>query len=274
MSSPMIHVDRVNAVFTQPGGDHVHALRDLTLAVPEGEFVAVIGTNGCGKTTLLNAIAGRFYPDSGAIRIGGKEVTRRPEHRRAPQIGRVFQNPFQGTCPSLTVAENLRLASLRGRPRMLRGGLSRPERERYAELLARFAMNLEGRLDALVGTLSGGQRQAVTLLMATLQRPDILLLDEHTAALDPRAADQIASLTKEIVREQNLTTLMVTHSMSQALELGDRTIMMHRGEIVADLSGPERRRTRVQDLLDRFAQLRRDELLTDEMVLMIEEHYV
>jgi putative ABC transport system ATP-binding protein len=270
----MIELASVNKVFTQPGGDRVHALRDLSLHVPDAQFVAVIGTNGCGKSTLLNAIAGRFFPDSGAIRIADRDVTRHPEHRRAPLIGRVFQNPFQGTCPSLTVAENLRLSVLRGQRRSFRWGLSRGERRQYAERLARFGMGLEERLDAVVGTLSGGQRQAVTLLMATIRRPRLLLLDEHTAALDPRAAEQIASLTKEIVREQHLTTLMITHSMAQALELGDRTVMMHQGRIVADVAGAERRRTRAQDLLDRFAQLRRDELLTDELLTAIESHYV
>lgn len=269
----MIELESVNKIFTQPGGDRVHALCDVSLHVPEGQFVTTIGTNGSGKSTLLNAVAGRFFPDSGAIRIVGQDVTHQPEHQRARLIGRVFQNPFQGTCPSLTVAENLRLAAGRGQPRRLQRGLSSQERQRYAEMLARFGMGLEERLDATVGTLSGGQRQAVTLLMATIRRPQILLLDEHTAALDPKAAEQIASITKEIVREEGLTTLMVTHSMAQALALGDRTVMMHQGRIIDDLQGAERRRTRVQNLLDRFAQLRREELLSDEMVTLIEMHY-
>ena len=269
----MIELESINTIFTQPGGDRVHALCDVSLHVPEGQFVTTIGTNGSGKSTLLNAVAGRFLPDSGTIRIAGRDVTRQPEHKRARLIGRVFQNPFHGTCPSLTVAENLRLAAGRGQPRRLRQGLSRQERERYAEMLARFGMGLEERLDATVGTLSGGQRQAVTLLMATIRRPQILLLDEHTAALDPKAAEQIASITKEIVREQGLTTLMVTHSMAQALALGDRTLMMHQGRIIDDLQGAERRRTRVQNLLDRFAELRREELLSDEMIMLIEAHY-
>ncbi len=270
----MIDLELVNKVFTQPGGDRVHALRDVNLHVPEGQFLTVIGTNGSGKSTLLSAIAGHFFPDSGSIRIAGRDVTRQPEHERARLIGRVFQDPFKGTCPSLTVAENLRLAAERGQPRRLRRGLSRRERESYAEMLARFGMGLEERLEAYVGTLSGGQRQAVTLLMAIIRRPQILLLDEHTAALDPKAAEQIASITKEIVREMGLTTLMVTHSMAQALALGDRTLMMHQGQFVDDLHGAERRRTRVQDLLDRFAQLRREELLSDEMITLIEVNYM
>lgn len=270
----MIDVQSVDKTFTQPGGDTVHALRSVCLQVPEGQFVTTIGTNGSGKSTLLNAVAGTFAPDAGRVFIAGVDVTRQPEHKRARLIGRVFQDPFRGTCPSLTVAENLRLAAERGQRRHLRIGLTRKERARYADALERFGMGLEARMDAGVGTLSGGQRQAVTLLMATIRRPALLLLDEHTAALDPRAADQIASITKEIVREQRLTTLMVTHSMSQALALGDRTIMMHQGAIIDDLDGAERRRTRVQDLLDRFARLRQAELLSDEMIHLIEEHYM
>lgn len=270
----MIEIESINKIFTQPGGDRVHALRDVCLHVPEGQFVTLIGTNGSGKSTLLNAVAGQFFPDSGTICIAGRDVTRQPEYERARLIGRVFQDPFKGTCPGLTVAENLRLAVRRGQPHNLRRGLSRQERERYAEELARFGLGLEERLSAFVGTLSGGQRQAVTLLMATIRRPEILLLDEHTAALDPKAAEQIASITKEIVRKQGLTTLMVTHSMAQALALGDRTVMMHQGQIIEDLEGGRRRRTRVQELLDRFAELRREELLSDEITTLIEANYI
>jgi putative ABC transport system ATP-binding protein len=270
----MIELESINKTFVQPGGDRVHALREVCLRVPEGQFVTVIGTNGSGKSTLLNAVAGQFFPDSGSIRIAGRDVTRQPEYERARLIGRVFQDPFKGTCPGLTVAENLRLAAQRGQPRGLRRGLSRQERERYVEALARFGLGLEERLDTFVGTLSGGQRQAVTLLMATIRHPEILLLDEHTAALDPRAAEQIASMTKEIVREQGLTTIMITHSMAQALALGDRTVMMHQGQVIEDLEGGRRRRTRVQELLNRFAELRREELLSDEITALIEVNYV
>jgi putative tryptophan/tyrosine transport system ATP-binding protein len=270
----MIDIDSISKTFSQPGGDRVQALNNLTLHVPESQFVTVIGTNGSGKSTLLNALAGQFLVDFGAIQIAGRDVTRQPEHVRAKLIGRVFQDPYKGTCPGLTVAENLRLATQRGQRRGMRRGLSRDEKQRYATLLARFGMGLEDRLEAQAGTLSGGQRQAVTLLMASISRPAVLLLDEHTAALDPKAAEQIGAITKEIVREQNLTTLMITHSMAQALAMGDRTIMMHQGQIIADLSGAERRRARAQDLLDRFSALRQTEMLSDDMIKLIEASYL
>ncbi len=252
----MIEIERLEKTFVQPGGDQVPALRGVDLVIPTGEFVTVIGTNGSGKSTLLNAVAGSFFPDAGVIRIAGIDVTRQPEYKRAALIGRVFQDPFKGTCPSMTVAENLRMAELRGEPRGLRIGLGRHAIERYHALLEGLGMRLEGRLQAAMGTLSGGQRQAVTLLMATLKRPQLLLLDEHTAALDPRAAEQVIEITDQIVRENKLTTLMVTHSMDQALEQGDRTIMVHRGEILADLSGNERNGLDATDLLRRFSELR------------------
>lgn len=252
----MIEIENLQKTFTQPGGDRVPALRGIDLVIPTGQFVTVIGTNGSGKSTLLNAVAGTFLPDAGTIRIAGVDVTRQPEFRRAALIGRVFQDPFKGTCPSMTVAENLRMAELRGQRRGLRVGLSRSATERYHALLKGLGMRLEGRLQATMGTLSGGQRQAVTLLMATLERPQLLLLDEHTAALDPRAAEQVILITEQVVRENQLTTLMVTHSMEQALEQGDRTIMVHRGEILADLSGSEREGLDPNDLLRRFSELR------------------
>lgn len=252
----MIEIERLEKTFLQPGGEKVLALRGVDLIIPSGQFVTVIGTNGSGKSTLLNAVAGSFLPDAGTIRIAGIDVTRQSEFRRAALIGRVFQDPFKGTCPSMTVAENLRMAELRGSRRGLRVGLSRSAHERYHTLLSGLGMRLEKRLKASMGTLSGGQRQAVTLLMGTLQRPQLLLLDEHTAALDPRAAEQVIQITNQVVREHALTTLMVTHSMEQALEQGDRTIMMHRGEILADLAGKEREGLDANDLLKRFAELR------------------
>ena len=251
----MIEVHRLEKTFVQPGGDEVPALCGVDLVMPAGQFLTVIGTNGSGKSTLLNALAGSFFADTGTIAIDGKDVTRAPEHRRAGLIGRVFQDPYKGTCPSMTVAENLRMAELRGTRRGLRLGLNTGSRKRYRDLLARLRMRVENRLDALIGTLSGGQRQAITLIMATMRRPALLLLDEHTAALDPRAAERVLQVTAEVVHEHQLTTLMVTHSMEQALDLGDRTIMMHRGSILSDLSGEERKATRVEDLLDRFAKL-------------------
>ena len=252
----MIEIEGLEKTFTQPGGERVPALRCIDVVIPTGEFVTVIGTNGSGKSTLLNAVAGSFLPDAGKIRIAGVDVTRRPEYKRADLIGRVFQDPFKGTCPSMSVAENLRMAELRGSRRKLWVGLSRSALDRYHVLLKGLGMRLEGRLQASMGTLSGGQRQAVTLLMATLRRPQLLLLDEHTAALDPRAAEQVIYITDQIIRENKLTTLMVTHSMEQALEQGDRTIMVHRGEILADLSGSEREGLDAADLLRRFTELR------------------
>jgi putative tryptophan/tyrosine transport system ATP-binding protein len=252
----MIEIVHLDKTFTQPGGEKAHALRDVSLSIPAGQFLTVIGSNGSGKSTILNAIAGVFLPDNGTIRIADSVVATLPEYRRARLIGRVFQDPFKGTCPSMTVAENLRMAELRGLPRRLWRGLDRASLVRYRTLLASLGMRLEGRLEASMGTLSGGQRQAVTLLMATLRRPELLLLDEHTAALDPRAAEQVMILTEEIVRTHRLTTLMVTHSMEQAIQFGDRTIMMHRGEIVADLSGKEREGLSEASLLQRFAELK------------------
>ena len=252
----MIEITSLEKTFEQPGGETVTALRGVSMTIPAGQWVSVIGSNGSGKSTILNVIAGTYLTDTGTIRIADADVTRWPEHRRAALVGRVFQDPFKGTCPSMTVAENLRMAELRGKRRGLRVGLDRASLERYHEALASLGMRLEGRLQASMGTLSGGQRQAVTLLMATLTRPDLLLLDEHTAALDPRAAEQIMLVTDHVVRTQRLTTLMVTHSMEQAVRFGDRTIMMHRGMVIADLSGDERRGVTEADLLVRFAELR------------------
>jgi putative ABC transport system ATP-binding protein len=252
----MIELSALQKTFEQPGGERVPALGGVDLTIPAGQFLTVIGSNGSGKSTILNVIAGTYLLDAGTIGIAGTDVTRWPEHRRAGLLGRVFQDPFKGTCPSMTVAENLRMAELRGKRRGLRVGLDRASLERYRAGLASMGMRLEGRLEATMGTLSGGQRQAVTLLMATIGRPMLLLLDEHTAALDPRAAEQIMIVTDHLVRTHALTTLMVTHSMEQAVRFGDRTVMMHRGAIVADLSGDERRGVTEADLLVRFAELR------------------
>jgi len=252
----MIELRGLEKAFDQPGGDRAVALRGVDLTMPAGQFLTVIGSNGSGKSTILNVIAGTYRPDAGTIGVAGNDVTRWPEHRRAKLIGRVFQDPFKGTCPSMTVAENLRMAELRGERRGLRLGLNRKSLVRYREQLASLGMRLEGRLEASMGTLSGGQRQAITLLMATITRPELLLLDEHTAALDPRAEEQIMNVTEQLVRTHALTALMVTHSMEQAVRFGDRTIMMHRGLIVADLSGEERLGVTEADLLVRFADLR------------------
>lgn len=269
----MIKFKNITKIFDHTGVDKVIALNSININIKEGEFVTVIGTNGSGKSTFLNAIAGKFLCESGKIILNGKEVTKEPEYKRANLVGRVFQNPFTGTSPNLSIFENLRIAELRGQPRGLKRGLKASHSKYFKQELKKLEIGLEDRLDATVGLLSGGQRQALTMLMATIRKPKILLLDEHTAALDPKAAEQIVKLTRKIVDENHLTTVMVTHSMSQALDLGSRTIMMHKGKIIGDLSGEERERTKVKDLLCRFSELRKEELLDDELISMLQEGY-
>lgn len=269
----MIKFNDVMMTFQHVGGDRVVALNHLNIEIAEREFVTVIGTNGSGKSTFLNTLAGKYICNDGEILLNGENVTKLPEYKRANLIGRVFQNPFTGTAPNLTIVENLRIAQLRGMPRTLRLGLTKKNREFFRSELQKLEMGLEDRLDATVGLLSGGQRQALTLLMATLRKPKILLLDEHTAALDPKAAEQILKLTKKIVSEHQLTTMMVTHSMNQALELGSRTIMMHKGRCVADYSGEIRAKLKITDLLDKFNDLRKEELFDDTMLLKLQRGY-
>ena len=228
------------------------ALNHLNLTLNDGDFVTVIGGNGAGKSTMLNAIAGVFQVDSGTITIDGQDVTKLPEHKRAAFLGRVFQDPMMGTAPTMQIEENLALAARRGQPRGLKWGITALERADYRELLKTLDLGLEDRLTAKVGLLSGGQRQALTLLMASLKKPKLLLLDEHTAALDPATADKVLELTRRIVAEHRITCLMVTHNMAQALSLGNRTLMMAEGSIVLDVSGAEREGLTVSDLLERF----------------------
>lgn len=249
------------------GEQHVVALDGIDLHVPKGQFITIIGSNGAGKSTLLNAVAGVFLVDEGSIMLEGKDVTFVPEHRRAAKVARVFQNPLDGTAASMTVEENIALAAARGRRRRLRRGVRSAEREKTMEALARLQLGLEDRLLQPAGLLSGGQRQALSLLMATMTRPSILLLDEHTAALDPKSAEHISNLTERLTREYELTTLMVTHNMEQALRMGDRTIMMHGGQIVLDIAGPDRKKMTVEDLVDRFAQVRGARLVDDRVLL-------
>src|SRR5215813_13122059 len=218
----MLELSSIKKTFNPGTPNEVHALQGVDLTISESSFLIVIGTNGSGKSTLLNAVAGTFLLDTGTIRLEGNEVTRWPEHRRATLIGRVFQNPFSGTAPHMSIAENLALAARRGYRRGLGRALRRSFTNQLGEHVRRLGMGLEGRLDNAIGSLSGGQRQALTLLMATWLKPKLLLLDEHTAALDPKSADQVIRLTEEIVRRERLTTLMVTHSMHQAAQLGDR----------------------------------------------------
>ncbi len=230
------------------------ALNGLNLELKDGDFVAVIGGNGAGKSTLLNAIAGVWKLDFGTIEIDGVDVTHMPEHKRAAFLGRVFQDPMKGTSPDMEIAENLAIAARRGTKRRLRWGVKKAEREQYKELLATLELGLEDRLSAKVGLLSGGQRQAVTLLMATLKRPKLLLLDEHTAALDPKTAAKVLELTDQIVQKNKLTTLMITHNMKDAIAHGNRLIMMHEGRIIVDVSGEEKKNLTVEQLLNLFSQ--------------------
>ena len=243
------------------------ALNGLNLELKDGDFVTVIGGNGAGKSTLFNAIAGVWKPDCGTIAIDGVDVTHMPEHKRAQYLGRVFQDPMKGTAPDMEIAENLAIAARRGTKRKLIWGVRKAEREQYRQLLASLDLGLESRLSAKVGLLSGGQRQAVTLLMATLKRPKLLLLDEHTAALDPKTAAKVLQITDRIVTENKLTTVMVTHNMKDAIEHGNRLIMMHEGRVVVDLEGEEKKQLKVADLLALFAQASGDEFTNDRAIL-------
>ena len=243
------------------------ALDGLDLHLNDGDFVTVIGGNGAGKSTLLNAIAGVWKPDYGTIQIDGVDVTNMPEHKRAQFLGRVFQDPMKGTAPDMEIAENLAIAARRGTKRKFVWGVRKAEREKYKKLLADLELGLEDRLSAKVGLLSGGQRQAVTLLMATLRRPKLLLLDEHTAALDPKTAAKVLELTDRIVTENKLTTLMITHNMHDAIAHGNRLIMMHEGKIIVDISGEEKKNLTVEYLLDLFAQASGKRFVNDRVML-------
>ncbi|MGH9520924.1 MAG: ABC transporter ATP-binding protein [Terriglobales bacterium] len=270
----MLEIRDVSKTFNAGTPNEVRSLRGVSLNLAAGSWVIIIGTNGSGKSTLLNAVAGTFFVDQGSLRLAGRDVTRWPEHARAELIGRVFQNPFSGTSPSLSIEDNLSLAALRGRPRGLGWGLKSSLVSRMRDEVSRLNMGLEDRLENAIGSLSGGQRQALTLLMATWLRPELLLLDEHTAALDPKSADQVIALTERVVERDELTTLMVTHSMHQAASLGDRLIMMHRGQIIHDLQGAEKRRLRPDDLLARFEEVRRAEQLDESAAEMLAGNYV
>lgn len=270
----MLAIKNISKVFNPGTPDEVRALQGIDLMVDEGSWVVVIGTNGSGKSTLLNAVAGTFLADSGEIYLENQNVTHWPEHRRAKFIGRVFQNPFSGTAPNMFIAENFALAARRGLPRGLGWALRRDLMNELRERIGQLNLGLENRLDIAIGSLSGGERQALTLLMATWLRPKLLLLDEHTAALDPKNADLVIRLTKEIISSEKLTTLMVTHSMHQAANLGDRLIMMHRGRMIADFSGVEKQRLRASDLLARFEDVRRREQLDLTAAEMLRRTFV
>ena len=243
------------------------ALQGLSLELQEGDFVTVIGGNGAGKSTMLNAVAGVWPVDEGRISIDNIDVTKLPEHRRAAYLGRVFQDPMTGTAANMQIQENLALASRRGTFRFLRAGITKAEREMYQEKLKVLDLGLEDRMTSKVGLLSGGQRQALTLLMATLKKPKLLLLDEHTAALDPKTAAKVLDATDRIVGRDHLTTLMITHNMKDAIAHGNRLIMMYEGNIIYDVSGEEKKRLKVADLLAKFEQASGGEFANDRMML-------
>jgi putative ABC transport system ATP-binding protein len=270
----MIHISNLHKTFNPGTSNEVYALRDINLHIREGEFVTVIGTNGSGKSTLLNAVSGTFLPDTGRIMIAAENVTLRQDFQRSALVSRVFQNPFTGTAPDMTIAENIHMAYLRGTACYPRRGLNRRRLAAYSDEVQQLEMQLETRLDSVIGTLSGGQRQALTLLMSVITRPQVLLLDEHTAALDPKSAAQVIKLTEKFIERDHLTAMMVTHSMQQALELGSRIIMMHKGQVIDDISGREKVSLTVNDLLDKFAELRKTERLTDDMLETLRREYV
>jgi len=263
----MLKADNLHITFNAGSPIETRALRGLSLEIPTGQFVTVIGSNGAGKSTLLNAISGEAMLDRGSIVIDGTELGRMPVWRRAARVARVFQDPLLGTCEDLTIEENLALAASRGGRRGLRRALGSNMRSEFRERLAILGLGLEDRLQDRIGLLSGGQRQAVSLLMAALRPSRILLLDEHTAALDPRIAAFVLDITRRIVAERKLTTLMVTHSMRQALEIGDRTIMLHQGQVVLDVAGEARTRLDVPQLLELFERVRGETVWDDALLL-------
>jgi putative ABC transport system ATP-binding protein len=275
MTAPALVAQNLHHTFFPGTPNEQRALQGVDLTMEERDFVIVIGGNGSGKSTLLNALAGTLLPDRGTVRLAGRDVTRLSEWRRAALVGRVFQNPMSGSIPHLTVAENLAVATKRGGPRgVLRVALGRARRRDLSERVGDLGLGLEDRLDTPVGALSGGQRQALTLLMATLVRPQILLLDEHTSALDPRSTEQVVQLTDQIVRREGLTTLMVTHSLQQAVALGDRVVLMHQGRIVQSIGGARKRQLRVEELLDSFERLRSADLVDQSSADMLRRLYV
>jgi len=275
MTVPALVLQNLHHTFLAGTPSEQRALQGVDLTMEERAFVIVLGNNGSGKSTLLNAIAGTLVPDLGTVRLAGRDVTRWSEWHRAALVGRVFQNPMSGSIPDLTVAENLAVAAKRGRRRgVLMDALGRGRRRNLAERVGDLGLGLEDRLDTPVGALSGGQRQALTLLMATLVQPELLLLDEHTSALDPRSTEQVVQLTEQIIRTGGLTTLMVTQSMQQAVALGDRVLLMHQGRIVQSIGGARKRQLRVEELLDSFERLRSADLVDQSSAEMLRRLYI
>ena len=263
----MLDINHIAKTFNPGTITEKKALTDCDLHLNAGDFVTVIGGNGAGKSTMLNAVSGAFQVDRGSILIDGTDVTRLPEYKRAKYLGRVFQDPMTGTAATMSIEENLALAYRRGKRRTLRWGVTAKERDLYRDELKTLELGLEDRMSSKVGLLSGGQRQALTLLMATLQKPKLLLLDEHTAALDPKTAQKVLHLTRKLISEHNLTALMVTHNMKDALQYGNRTIMMHEGRIILDIGQETKERLKVEDLLQMFEKASGSGLNNDRMLL-------
>ena len=263
----MLEISNVTKTFHARTVNERIALNNVSLHLDDRDFVTVIGGNGAGKSTLLNAIAGVWPVESGRIVIDGTDITGMHEHRRAALLGRVFQDPMMGTAATMQIEENLALAARRGQKRTLKAGITREERERYREQLAELGLGLENRMTAKVGLLSGGQRQALTLLMATMNKPRLLLLDEHTAALDPRTAAKVLELSEKIIHENKLMTLMVTHNMKDAIRYGNRLIMMNEGRIILDISGEQKRQLTIERLMDACAEASGESFVNDRMLL-------
>ena len=263
----MLKIENIFKTFNAGTVNEKAALHGLNLHLKEGDFVTVIGGNGAGKSTMLNAVTGVFGIDSGKVLIDGVDVTHLPEYKRAKYIGRVFQDPMMGTAATMQIEENLALAARRGKPRTLRVGITKAEREEYREKLKILGLGLENRMTAKVGLLSGGQRQALTLLMASMNKPKLLLLDEHTAALDPKTAAKVLEITDKIVTENHLTTLMITHNMRDAIAHGNRLIMMQDGHVIVDVEGEDKKKLTVEDLLKLFAQASGQEFANDRAIL-------
>lgn len=263
----MLEIKNVTKTFNSGTVNEKVALNDVSLTLNDEDFVTVIGGNGAGKSTLLNAIAGVWKLDCGSILVDGNNVTSMPEYKRAKFMGRVFQDPMTGTAADMQIDENLALAKLRGKHRSLVWGVSKEDKKQFTEILAQLDLGLENRLTTKVGLLSGGQRQAVTLLMASMNKPKLLLLDEHTAALDPKTASKVLEITEKIVKEQKLTTLMITHNMKDAIRYGNRLIMMHEGRIIIDVKGEEKQKLTVEDLLEMFTKVSGNEFASDRAML-------
>lgn len=263
----MLQICNIYKTFNAGTQNEKHALNGVSLTLKDGDFVTVIGGNGAGKSTTLNAIAGTWQVDSGQILIDGLDITNYSEHKRAKYLGRVFQDPMNGTAATMSILENMAIAARRGKKRGLRWGVTKQEKEEYMEMLKKIGLGLEDRLTSKVGLLSGGQRQALTLLMATIQKPKLLLLDEHTAALDPKTAKKVLTLTDEIIREHNLTAVMITHNMKDAINYGNRLVMMYEGRIIYDVEGEEKKQLKVSDLLAKFEQVSGGEFANDRMIL-------